>query len=162
MMVSKKYMVRRNLDTYSEMMFASKIAKELKHEVYYPFKDKGIDLVSIDKKNNFYFYQLKARSISKSISKEYWFSVGRVKLNKFKEITNNKRCYWVFCALKGKEQFDFFQIPLKVVFKWYNETKMGRKKKDSYFLIIKPIEKGIYKVAPDRVNKKINIMKYLI
>lgn len=160
MKIYKKYVVRRNLDSYSEMVFGDKLNKE-GHEVFYPFKDKGIDLLSVDKEGKIYFYQLKARNLNSQYG-EYWFSVAKKKLDKFKELTKNKG-FWVFCALKGKEKFDFFQVPQIVVEKWFKEAvRNNTKNKDEEFLMVKPLEDGKYEIRPKRIAEKINIIDYLL
>ena len=160
MKVYKKYLVRRNLDMYSEMVFGDKLNKE-GQEVFYPFKDKGVDLVSIDKEGNTYYYQLKARNLNSQYG-EYWFRIVKKKLLKFKEMTKNKG-FWVFCALKEKEQFDFFQVPQEMVEEWFEEAvRNNTKNKDEKFLIVKPIENGKYEIRPKRIAEKINIMNFLL
>ena len=158
MKIYKKYLVRRNLDSYSEMVFGDRLNRH-GHEIFYPFKDKGIDLVSIHKENKTYFYQLKARSINQQGG--YWFMVNIKKLEKFPK-TNES--FWVFCCFDGNV-FDFFQVPLKVVKKWfslYHNSEGVRNKHEQYFLKITPISKGKYKISPDWLNSHINIMNFLL
>jgi hypothetical protein len=158
MNISKKYLVRRNLDSYSEMVFGKKLNKE-GHEVFYPFKDKGVDLISLDAEGNVYFYQLKARNLNSS--GDYWFSLIRRKIEKFGEMTKGKG-FWVLCALKDKEQFDFFKVPHKIIVKWFEEAvKNNKKEKDEEFLQIMPLGNGKYEIRPKRISEKINAMDFL-
>jgi len=156
MNVDKKQLIIRNPDYYSELEFARRL-KLKGQESYFPFKDRGIDIVGINKKGCPFFYQLKARNINRQYN-SYWFPV---KLKKLIEFPRGKNCYWVFCAFKDKGKIDFFQVPISIVLKWYNETIRTKKNKDEDHLQI-DYKKGTYRIAPERVAKKINIMKYLL
>ena len=68
MKIDKKYLIRRNLDRYSELEFAREMEK-IYQRPFFPFKDKGIDIIGIDDGNRVYFYQLKARILDT----ESWF-----------------------------------------------------------------------------------------
>lgn len=143
------------------MIFAGKINKQFNQKAFYPFKDKGIDIIGLDKNNNLCFYQLKARNINQKFG-EYWFQVEEEKLKRFEKVTRGKKSFWVLCALKEKEQFAFFKVPIGIVIRWYDEAKKNYKQKKKLFLHIKPLEDGTYIIAPERVAKKINIMRYLL
>ena len=45
MKINKKYFIRRNLDSYSEVEF-SKFLERSGVKTFYPFKDVGIDMLS--------------------------------------------------------------------------------------------------------------------
>tara|TARA_Y100000310_G_scaffold295222_1_gene326355 strand:- start:541 stop:1014 length:474 start_codon:yes stop_codon:yes gene_type:complete len=156
--MNKKYITRRILDKYSEDEFSKELIK-LEQQPFFPFKDTGIDIVGIDKHNNPFFYQLKARNIGIRI-KEYWFMVDKKKLEKFPK---TKKSYWVFCCFKDTDIFDFFIVPLSITKKWYKIHNDGcKKKQEKHHLSIKPISKGKYELSPKRLNKYINIMKYYL
>lgn len=158
MNIDKKQLIRRNLDYYSELEFAKKL-KEMCQDSYYPHKDKGIDIIGIDKYLNTFFYQLKARNVDSQYPDEYWFLVKEKKIFEFPK---SNKSFWVFCALRSNGKFDFFIIPLKVIKKWYNIAKETYDpKRVQHHLMIKIINKK-YEIRPKRVAEKINIMKYLI
>ena len=159
-MINKKYITRRVLDTYSEEVFAKKLIKK-EQEPFFPFKDKGIDIISIDKENNSFFYQLKARNKDVKYG-EYWLMVNIKKLEKFPK---TKRSFWVFCCFKEEGVFDFFVIPLNITKKWfylYNASEGIKNKHEEYFLKIRPLPNERYEISPRWLNKNINIMKYLL
>jgi len=158
--MNKKYIIRKKLDTYSEEVFAKKLIK-IGQEPYFPFKDKGIDIISIDKKSNPFFYQLKARNKDIKYG-EYWFMVNIKKLDKFPKTKNS---FWIFCCFKEDMTFDFFVLPLDVTKKWfslYHNSEGIKNKHDQYFLKIRPLSEGRFEMSPRWLNKDIDIMKYLL
>lgn len=155
-MNNQKYIIRRNLDTYSEEKFAKELI-DRGFIPYYPFKDVGIDILAT-KKNKIFRYQLKARSLNSY--NEYWFMVNEKRLNRNLKQQN---MFYVFCALLSNNQFDFFVIPVKIIKRWYDKKREGmktekQKKREDVFLDIKPIGKSKYEIRPKRI--KINIDKY--
>ena len=158
--MNKKYITRRILDSHSEEVFAKKLIKKGQSS-YFPFKDIGVDVIGIDKKNNPYFYQLKARNANLA-SEQYWFMVNIKKLEKF---PNTKRSFWVFCCFKQDNAFDFFIVPFHITKKWFNlyhNSEGIKRKHEQYPLKIVPLSKGTYGIAPKWINKRIDIMKYLM
>lgn len=144
----------RNLDMYAEKEFAKKLL-EMGQVPYYPFKDKGIDILTM-KGNTAYKYQLKARNL-KDQNHDYWFTIRKRDLKKY---LKEKNMFYVFCAVLPDTHFDFFIIPIKMVYWWFKEyTKECETKLDPFFRI-KPVSKGKYKVEPKRI--KLDINKYKI
>ena len=119
---------------------------------FFPFKDKGIDMIAI-KKNNIELYQLKARNELVNYKNTYWFMLRKdlTKLSKFK----NKNLYFILCALQPNQQdFHFFKLPYKVVRNYFNKKHY----ENSKFLEIKRINENEYKLRPKYI--KIDINKY--
>lgn len=155
-MDTKKYEVRRNLSMYSEKKFAEELSKS-GYTLYYPFKDIGIDILATKDKKIFK-YQLKARDLNTKSA--YWFLIRISDLN---EYLTERNMYYVFCALLANNQFDFFIVPIKKVFDWWNEHTNGLGvTHNKEFLKIKPIGRHKYEIRPKRLKKKIDVNKYLL
>ena len=159
MKIDKKYLIRRNLDRYSELEFAREMEK-IYQRPFFPFKDKGIDIIGIDDGNRVYFYQLKARNFN--IRKKVWgFKIDKKKMEIFPQTKNS---FWIFCALRiAQDKFDFFKIPINILKKLYEErirTTTGSR--EGHFIDIKQKE-GKWKFTnPERLNDITDFNKYLL
>ncbi len=139
-LVVKNFLIRRNLEFYSTTHFA-KLLRRKGFEVYFPFEDKGIDLLTV-KGGVVFYYQLKARTINerRGQQNEYWFSIKKSKMDQSLKIKN---FFWVFCAVRPDLNFDFFQIDAKKLHeKWWLKKTPG-----TTFFRIKAVGKG-YEVRP--------------
>lgn len=147
--MNKKFLTRHHLDAFSEETFAKLLDKK-GEMAFFPFKDVGVDILSINKNNQLRCYQLKARNINQA-NGEYWFKIKK-DLDKVNEFPN---FYWVFCALKeGEYIFDFFVVPKEEI---NNYFKMKTEKAE--FLQIKPKD-GRYIIIPKRAEFNINQYRY--
>ena len=161
MNIDKKQLIKRNFDYYSELEFARKLA-ETGQEAFFPFKDKGVDIIGIDDQGKAYFYQLKARNLN--FRKGVWgFKIDTKKLDKF-PITDNS--FWIFCALKVEEpKFDFFKIPVAKLKEIYYERKKTCGQREGHFIDIRKNKKNQSKwefVSPSRLNELCDINTFLM
>ena len=153
----KKYLSRRILDSYSEIMFSKLLIKK-NQSPFFPFQDKGIDIVSIDNSNNTTFYQLKARNLSVR-NGLFRFKVKSSDLEKFPDTINS---YWVFCCYLENGDFDFFVVPFNVLKKWHKRYTEMTKETSYKFFRIKPLSEKVYRLAPEWLAKEFDIQKYHI
>lgn len=152
MKTETKYLTRRHLEIYSETQL-SKFLLQKGYMVFFPFKDKGIDMVAI-KKDNIELYQLKARNEMSNYKRYYWFPI-RKNLNNYLKMKHNKNIFFILCALQpNQKDFHFFKIPLKIAKKYFKEKHY----KNTKFFEITRIHQDKYDVVPKYV--KININKY--
>lgn len=150
-MNTQKYEIRRNLEMFSQKEFAHKL-NELGYTSYYPFKDVGIDILAT-KKNLTHKYQLKSRNSNKFGEYRY-----PCKLTDLKKFRHEKNMFWVLCALLPNNKFDFFILPINILFhNWFEKYQKEAKKK---FLRIKPLGNHNYEIGPKMI--KLDINKYLL
>mgnify|MGYP001626461639 CR=1 FL=1 len=152
----KKYLIRRHLDIYAELELA-KFLERRGIQVFYPFKDIGIDMLAFNGKS-FEFYQLRARNEMKRYPNVYWFPIKKRELEKLSKFPN---VFFILCALKRNGKFDFFKLPLRIVKKYIKLKEKKRKKEEKMFLEIERIGERNYKIRPERIRKLININSYL-
>ncbi len=157
MEIDKKYFIRRNLDSYAEIEFA-KFLEKRGIQVFYPFRDIGIDILAFDGKN-VELYQLKARNEMRRYPNVYWFPIRK---RNIKKLSNFPNTFFVLCALKPNGKFDFFKLPLSVVKEYIRLREQTTKKAEKVFLEIKRIGKRDYIIKPERIGKVININDYLL
>lgn len=157
MKIDKKYFIRRNPDSYAEIEFA-KFLEKRGIQVFYPFRDTGIDILAFDGKN-VELYQLKARNEMKRYPNVYWFPIRKKDVEKLSKFPNT---FFVLCALKPNGKFDFFKLPLPIVKKYIKLRERTTKKAEKIFLEIKRIGKRNYIVKPERIRKSIRINDYLL
>jgi len=124
-MILEKFLVRRNLGLYGEMKFAE-ILKKRGFEPFFPYRDRGIDIIAIMFYKNhrtFFTYQVKSRNINKNKSfGDYWFRL------KEKDLKKNQAQYWVFAIFKENNRFDFLRIPFKTIDKWVKQSCQNKEK----------------------------------
>jgi len=147
-----KFLSRHHLDAYSEMVFSDLLIRK-GYEVYFPFKDVGIDIITT-KNRKIKYYQLKSRNPLKD-NVTYWFPVRR-SISKIKSLNYNlKQVHFVFCALQlNQKEFHFFEVPFKRVLAYFNK-KRGKLKRD---FEIRRIKEDKYETLPYYI--KFNINKY--
>ncbi len=151
---SEKYLIRRNLDTYSELEYARFIQKK-GYSAFYPFKDTGVDIVSY-RDRAIEFYQLKARNEYRRQKGYYWFMINKKDV---KKLLKFPKAFFVLCALQSDDRFAFFKLPTSTVKKWLELIERQTGKKKSHFLKIKRTNNG-YELRPERIKDQINLSRY--
>ena len=151
MKINKKYYIRRNLDSYSEIEFA-KILEKDGYMVFYPFRDIGIDILAY-KGRKVELYQLKARNEHGRRPNYYRFSI-RKDIEKLSKYPNT---FFILCALQPSGKFDFFKLPIDVAEEYFKEKGA----KDSW-LGIERINPRDYEIRPRRIANLFDINNYLI
>lgn len=159
MKIGKKFFIRRNLDFYSEIEFAKYLEKK-DFQPFYPHRDTGIDILAV-KNRTVEYYQLKARNEQARCPGIYWFQIKKKAIVSLLNLSKTKT-FFVLCALQPGEKFDFFKMPVKIVEKYIKLREQTTKKNKEHFLEIGRINKGRYKIKPERISKIININKYLL
>jgi|GEM_PF-3730352 hypothetical protein len=157
MKIDKKYFIRRNLDSYSEVEFAKFLEKK-RISAFYPFRDIGIDVLAFNGRR-VELYQLKARNEQSRYPNVYWFPIRKKDIEKLSKFPNS---FFIFCALQPNNKFDFFKLPIDVVKKYIKLREKTTKKSEKMFLEIKKIGKKKYIIKPERISKYIDINKYLL
>ena len=107
------------------MKFAE-LLKKRGFEPFFPYWDRGIDIVAILFKKNhrtFFAYQVKSRNKNKNKSfGDYWYNL------KEKALKENRSQYWVFAIFnKENNRFDFLRIPFKTIEKWIKQSRNNTK-----------------------------------
>lgn len=111
-MIKNRLLMRHALQIYTELEFADKLKK--KYFVFFPFRDEGIDIVAIDKKNPKIIrcFQVKARNKGKQ---SYKFFIDR---KSFSRTKNAPRMYYVFVLADNGKIIDHIIIPAADLKKW--------------------------------------------
>jgi hypothetical protein len=158
MKINKKYFIRRNLDSYSEVEFA-KFLEKRGIKVFYPFRDDvGVDILAFNE-GKVEFYQLRARNEQSRYPNVYWFQIGKKDIKKLSRFPNS---FFILCALQPNNKFDFFKLPIDVVKRYIKLRERTTKKSEKTFLEIKRIDERKYIIKPERISKFIDINKYLL
>lgn len=125
-----------------ELLVIDKLRKDLRHTVYFPLKDEGIDFVS-EKNNNFFKIQVKSSIFQKN--SYFWFDLHE------KKLVYSKNIFYVFVCVGLARRFmgqnnNFLIVPSLKLKEWVRSEKLARKKNES----------GIFNifVYPDLDNKK--------
>jgi len=134
------------------------LAKQRKHEIYIPLKDKGIDFVST-KNQNFYQIQVKTSMFQKG--SYFWFDLYEEKMR-----YSPNTLYIFVCKVLERRQFmgkshNFLVIPSLQIKRWAADGKIARKKgaRGVFNIFIYPdfkSKKWFYR----NKGKKINLTAY--
>lgn len=158
-MITKEHIIRRHLELYSMDKFA-KLLWAKKYHLFYPFKDKGIDMISL-KDGQIEYYQLKARNepFDPKWKNQYWFdaksNIKNIK-ERFKDVDFEK-VFFIFCALQSNKEFHFFKVPLAKVEEYFEIR--GETNKESTF-DIERLNEDEYSLLPKTKNFRFNINEY--
>ena len=99
--------------------------KSLKHQVYLPLKDSGIDFVSVGKRK---FYQIQVKTSMFQKNSYFWFDLYD------KKMVYSRETYYIFvCMNLGRRQFmskskNFIVVPSLLLKRWINQGKIAPKK----------------------------------
>lgn len=109
-----------------ELDVINHVRTKLKHEVYLPLKDKGIDFVSVSPKGSFYQIQVKTSMFQKN--SYFWFDLYK---NRMRYSDNT---YYAFvCYTLGRRRFmgksfNCLFIPSLKLKEWISKKKIVSKK----------------------------------
>lgn len=148
--------MKRYLSIYAEMKFAKEIS--CKYECYFPEKDRGIDILAVDKETKRYVpFQIKARNLTRY--GDYWFQIHP---NKVKKSSENPRMKWVFGIVESNN-LEFIIIPVKKIEKWIEQSNNNKDNnilsKDKEFYWLKIVKKDD-KYFTNPIKGRQNLTKY--
>ena len=155
--MDKKFLLRHNLDAYSEEEFARKLRKK-GIDAYFPFKDEGIDILARDKNNKLYTFQIKAGSLYNQNT--YRFNIKNKDFLKGKDYPN---FYYVF-GMVISNNIEYIAIPYKDFAMMTLQCKKDGSclyyyKKTEIWWVLISHKKGSFYLKPNKGNIKID--KYL-
>lgn len=141
-MQNNLYLVRHALQTFSELEFAKKLKK--KYFTFFPFRDEGIDIMGIDKKNPAIVkcFQVKARNKGRHT---YQFRIDKKSFSRTKNVPS---MWYVFVLVDNDRIVDHIVIPVSHLKKWMKIKNPDKK------IILWVESRNLWRFDINHVHKK--------